>query len=84
MGDLAFLHDTNGLLRARDHDLNAVLVVIDNDGGGIFHMLPIRSFEPVFTPYFATPHGLDLAGAARLYEGAFPGGGSRLRTSTRP
>lgn len=31
-------------------------------------MLPIRSFEPAFTPYFATPHGVDLAYAARLYE----------------
>ena len=30
-------------------------------------MLPIRDFEPAFTPYFATPHGLDLARAAELY-----------------
>ncbi len=71
LGDLAFLHDVNGLLRGRDPDLNAVLVVIDNDGGGIFHMLPIRAFEPAFTRYFATPHGLDLAGGARLYEVPF-------------
>jgi len=41
--------------------------VINNDGGGIFHMLPIRDREPEFTEYFATPHGLDFRHAAELY-----------------
>lgn len=67
LGDLAFYHDMNGLLATRDPELNVVLVLVDNDGGGIFHMLPIRNFEPAFTPYFATPHGLDFRHAARLY-----------------
>ena len=67
VGDIAFYHDMNGLLAARDRDLNVTFVVIDNDGGGIFHMLPIRDFEPVFTPCFATPHGLDFRHAAHLY-----------------
>ena len=67
IGDIAFYHDMNGLLAARDPRLNVVFVVVDNDGGGIFHMLPIRDFEPVFTPCFATPHGLDFRHAARLY-----------------
>lgn len=79
IGDIAFYHDMNGLLAARDPRLHVVFVVIDNDGGGIFHMLPIRDFEPVFTPYFATPHGLDFQHAARLYglpftDAATPGG----------
>lgn len=67
LGDLAFVHDMNGLLAARDREFNAVFVLVDNDGGGIFHMLPIRAFEPAFTPYFATPHGLDFRHAAQLY-----------------
>ncbi len=67
VGDIAFYHDMNGLLAARDQSLNAVFVVVDNDGGGIFHMLPIRDFEPAFTPYFATPHGLDFRHAAQMY-----------------
>ncbi len=67
IGDLAFYHDMNGLLATRDQGLQVVFVVVDNDGGGIFHMLPIRDFEPAFTPYFATPHGLDFEHAARLY-----------------
>ena len=41
--------------------------MINNDGGGIFHVLPIRDFEPEFTKYFATPHGLDFYHAAQLY-----------------
>ena len=67
LGDIAFYHDMNGLLATRDPQLQVVFVVVDNDGGGIFHMLPIRHFEPAFTPYFATPHGLDFEHAARLF-----------------
>lgn len=71
LGDLAFFHDQNGLLWARESDAPVVFVLIDNDGGGIFHMLPVREHEPHFTPYFATPHGLDLRHAAALHGIAF-------------
>ena len=67
VGDLAFLHDVNGLLAARERDARVVFVVVDNDGGGIFHMLPVREYEPAFTPYFATPHGASLGHGAALY-----------------
>jgi 2-succinyl-5-enolpyruvyl-6-hydroxy-3-cyclohexene-1-carboxylate synthase len=67
LGDLAFLHDAGGLLAARETDAAVVFVVIHNDGGGIFHLLPIREHEPAFTPYFATPHGLDLGHLAALH-----------------
>ena len=68
LGDLAFYHDMNGLLAIGQNRLNVLLVLINNDGGGIFHMLPIREREPEFTRYFATPHGLDFSRAAELYE----------------
>lgn len=68
VGDLAFYHDMNGLLAVRNSSPDLVFVVIQNDGGGIFHLLPIRNHEPAFTPYFATPHGLDFARAAALYD----------------
>ena len=42
-------------------------VVVNNDGGGIFHTLPVRDFEPTFTRFFATPHGLDFRKVAELY-----------------
>jgi 2-succinyl-5-enolpyruvyl-6-hydroxy-3-cyclohexene-1-carboxylate synthase len=68
LGDLAFYHDMNGLLASREGDARVVFVVIHNDGGGIFHLLPIRRFEPEFTNHFAAPHGLDFRHAAALYE----------------
>lgn len=67
LGDLAFLHDANGLLALREEGVQVTLVVVNNDGGGIFHMLPVREHEPPFTRFFATPHGLDLSHLARLH-----------------
>jgi 2-succinyl-5-enolpyruvyl-6-hydroxy-3-cyclohexene-1-carboxylate synthase len=67
VGDVAFYHDMNGLFAVAKHRLDIVFVVINNDGGGIFHMLPIRDREPEFTQYFATPHGLDFRYVAELY-----------------
>src|SRR5690606_307787 len=67
VGDLAFLHDQGGLLAAREPDASVTFVVLDNDGGGIFHLLPVREHEPEFTPLFATPHGLDLSHLAALH-----------------
>ena len=68
LGDLAFYHDMNGLLATREPDVDVVFVVIHNDGGGLFHTLPIREFEPAFTAHFATPHGLDFRHTAALYD----------------
>jgi 2-succinyl-5-enolpyruvyl-6-hydroxy-3-cyclohexene-1-carboxylate synthase len=67
VGDLAFLHDVNGLLATREPDADVVFVVVNNDGGGIFHMLPVAEHEPEFTPYFATPHGVQPQVGAALY-----------------
>lgn len=67
VGDVAFFHDQNGLLWSREEDAAVVFVLVDNDGGGIFHMLPVREHEPHFTRFFATPHGLDLQHAARMH-----------------
>jgi 2-succinyl-5-enolpyruvyl-6-hydroxy-3-cyclohexene-1-carboxylate synthase len=67
LGDLAFFHDMNGLLAARKGGIPVVFVVLNNDGGGIFHSLPVRSHEPAFTRFFATPHGLDFQKTAELY-----------------
>ena len=63
-GDLAFLHDLGGLVTARRSGVPLTLVVVNNDGGGIFSFLPVAPTTPHFEPLFATPHGLDLAHAA--------------------
>jgi 2-succinyl-5-enolpyruvyl-6-hydroxy-3-cyclohexene-1-carboxylate synthase len=63
-GDLSMLHDRNGLLRARAGDINAVFVVIDNDGGGIFSFLPQADVSEGFEELFATPQRTDFAALA--------------------
>ncbi len=67
VGDLAFYHDMNGLLALSRCGVDATIVVIDNDGGGIFHKLPIEEFDPPFTEQFRTPHGLDFSPTGELY-----------------
>ena len=66
-GDLAFYHDTTGLLAVERADVDVTVVLIDNDGGGIFHKLPIESFDPPFTEQFRTPHGLAFEHVAETF-----------------
>ncbi|MBM3470933.1 MAG: 2-succinyl-5-enolpyruvyl-6-hydroxy-3-cyclohexene-1-carboxylic-acid synthase [Armatimonadetes bacterium] len=67
LGDLAFYHDLNGLLAAKLYGLNATIVLINNDGGGIFSFLPQAGYPEYFEALFGTPHGLDFRHAAGLY-----------------
>jgi 2-succinyl-5-enolpyruvyl-6-hydroxy-3-cyclohexene-1-carboxylate synthase len=66
-GDVAYYHDMNGLLAVARCGVDATVVEINNDGGGIFHMLPIEEFDPPFTDQFRTPHGLDYEPTGDLY-----------------
>ena len=67
LGDLALYHDMNGLLAVDRFELTPTIVAINNDGGGIFHMLPIEEYDPPFTEHFKTPHDLDFTHVADLY-----------------
>jgi 2-succinyl-5-enolpyruvyl-6-hydroxy-3-cyclohexene-1-carboxylate synthase len=68
LGDITLYHDLNALHLMRRHRLPATVVVLNNDGGGIFRRLPVRDFEPEFAELFVTPHGLDFAHAAAMFE----------------
>jgi 2-succinyl-5-enolpyruvyl-6-hydroxy-3-cyclohexene-1-carboxylate synthase len=71
VGDLTCLHDTNAWLLSPDAErLDVTLVVIDDDGGAIFSLLPPADF-PAFARLFTTPHGRDLAHLAALHDLAY-------------
>ncbi len=64
-GDLSMLHDLNGLIIGKTHELNLTIVLFNNDGGGIFHHLAQKGV-PNFDYLFSTPHGLNFEGLAEL------------------
>ncbi len=71
LGDLSLYHDMNGLWAIRRHGLEPLLVVLDNNGGGIFSFLPQAEHEDVFEEVFGTPLDLELERVAGLYGLAF-------------
>ncbi len=69
IGDIALLHDSNGLLGLGRRDVDLTIVVIDNDGGGIFSFLPQAALLPPerFEQLFGTPHGVDPSALAAVH-----------------
>lgn len=70
-GDVALLHDASAWVAAKRLGLSLAVVVVNNDGGGIFHFLPVAGCTRHFETLFGTPHGVDLSALASL-------GGARL------
>lgn len=66
-GDLALLHDTNGFLLRNHFVGHLTIVLINNNGGGIFGMLPIAQFNPPFEEFFATPQNINFANLCKTY-----------------
>jgi 2-succinyl-5-enolpyruvyl-6-hydroxy-3-cyclohexene-1-carboxylate synthase len=71
IGDLSFYHDLNGLLAAKMHHLSLTIVLINNDGGGIFSFLPQADRPEHFEQLFGTPTGLDFCPIVEAYGGHF-------------
>jgi 2-succinyl-5-enolpyruvyl-6-hydroxy-3-cyclohexene-1-carboxylate synthase len=67
VGDLSFHHDLNALHLVREAGGRATVVLLHNDGGGIFSFLPVARHGATFERYFGTPHGLDFEPVAALY-----------------
>lgn len=67
IGDVALAHDIGGLMAGRRLGVPLTIVLLNNDGGGIFHFLPVAGQTDAFEEHVATPHGLDFAHAAALY-----------------
>lgn len=71
LGDLSFYHDMNGLLASSLHDLSLTVILVNNDGGGIFSFLPQADLPRHYEMLFGTPTGLDYRYAAEMYGGRF-------------
>ena len=68
LGDIAFLHDSTALVGIKQRGIDLTIVVVDNDGGGIFSFLPQATSidDETFEQLFGTPHGVkpeELAAA---------------------
>ena len=69
IGDITFYHDSNGLLAIKKFGIkNVTVVILNNNGGGIFRRLPVSKFEPEFQQLFETSHDLNFEPLARLYD----------------
>lgn len=67
VGDLTLLHDLNSLGLLSMPSYHVTIVVVNNDGGGIFSFLPISGAESVFEPFFGTGHGMSFSSAAKQF-----------------
>ena len=69
IGDVAFLHDSSSLAGLSGRSIDLRIMVVDNDGGGIFHFLPQASSldSAMFEKLYGTPHGTDLGMLARSH-----------------
>ncbi len=76
IGDLAFLHDTNGLLTAANYKIPLNIILINNNGGAIFKMLPVSNEKKIFETYFKTPQTIDFSNIAKTYGAYFKEAGN--------
>lgn len=68
-GDMAFYYDINALLTAEKYRIPLVVILINNNGGGIFGMLPVSEYGKSFREYFVSPHDLDFSSIIRSFSG---------------
>lgn len=71
IGDLSFYHDMNGLLASRLYELDITIVLVNNNGGGIFSFLPQADDPKHFEALFGTPSHLDFKYATEMYQGVY-------------
>ena len=69
IGDLAFYHDLNGLHNAIKFNIPLTIILINNEGGGIFESLPISEYTDLFKENFSTPLKVDFKKLVEAYGG---------------
>jgi 2-succinyl-5-enolpyruvyl-6-hydroxy-3-cyclohexene-1-carboxylate synthase len=70
-GDLAFYYDLNGLLAAKKYSVPLIIILVNNNGGGIFEVLPISNYGEVFKEFFIAPHHLDFSPFVKGFAGNY-------------
>ncbi len=71
IGDLSFYHDLNGLLVANQYNIDITVVLINNNGGGIFSFLPQAEDKSHFEVLFGTPLNLSFEKVVDMYGGHY-------------
>ncbi|MBY0122863.1 2-succinyl-5-enolpyruvyl-6-hydroxy-3-cyclohexene-1-carboxylic-acid synthase [Bacillus sp. S/N-304-OC-R1] len=71
LGDLTFFHDLNGLIAAKQYGIDINILLINNNGGGIFSFLPQASHPKNFEKLFGTPLDLKFQYAVEMYGGKY-------------
>nr|WP_298964686.1 2-succinyl-5-enolpyruvyl-6-hydroxy-3-cyclohexene-1-carboxylic-acid synthase [uncultured Halomonas sp.] len=67
LGDTSALHDLNSLALLKQATQPLVVVILNNDGGSIFHMLPVPKEGDLLERYYRQPHGLSFEHAAQMF-----------------
>lgn len=68
IGDIAFLHDSNALLKLHEVEETLIIIVLNNGGGTIFKMLPINEIKNEFSEYFETPQNVSIAALCKAHK----------------
>ncbi len=71
LGDLTFFHDLNGLIAAKLYNIDIHIIVVNNNGGGIFSFLPQSEHPKNFELLFGTPLNIEFEHAVRMFNGNF-------------
>ncbi|MCX8064155.1 MAG: 2-succinyl-5-enolpyruvyl-6-hydroxy-3-cyclohexene-1-carboxylic-acid synthase [Candidatus Hydrogenedentes bacterium] len=67
VGDLSALHDLNSLSMLTKEGVKVILIIVNNDGGGIFSFLPISAYPETFEKYFGVPHGYNFEYICKMF-----------------
>jgi 2-succinyl-5-enolpyruvyl-6-hydroxy-3-cyclohexene-1-carboxylate synthase len=71
IGDVSFYHDMNGMLAFNRLEIPGCLIVINNNGGGIFHRLPIEDVDPPFSELVKTSHEMVFDAVAEQFNAQY-------------
>lgn len=70
-GDLAFYYDLTSLLTAKQYNIPLIIILVNNNGGGIFQFLPISKYKDVFEQFFTMPHSLSFKNFVKEFGGNY-------------